>query len=103
MEHWQDSNTGQPKHLGSLWTLEKKGHRAVCVLRGHPVGCEAWLEVDGDYRRSAAFREGTEAVNSANEWRRQFEATGWAAHGRDDCVTGSVGRRASNPSPHQET
>lgn len=77
MERWQDSRTGQPKHLGDLWTLEKNGRRAVCVLRGHPIGCEARVEVDGDFKRSAAFREGTEAVNAADEWRQLFEQTGW--------------------------
>lgn len=80
MEHWQDWNTGKPKALGDLWTLEKNGRRAVCVLRGHPIGCEAWLEVDGEFKRSEAFKEGTEAVKTAEEWRRLFEKNGWRSH-----------------------
>ena len=76
-EPWQDWQTGKAKHLGDLWTLEKKGKRATCVLVGHPIGCEARLEVDGDLKRSEAFKQGTEAVKAADEWRVLFEGNGW--------------------------
>lgn len=77
MEPWKDWQTGQPKRLGDLWTLERNGRRAVCVLQGHPIGCEARLEVDGDFKRSEAFREGADAVVTADGWRRLFEGNGW--------------------------
>jgi len=76
-EHWQDWRTGQPKHFGDLWTLTKGGRLATCVLRGHPIGCEARVEVNGDFKRSAAFKEGVEAVKAAEEWRELFEGNGW--------------------------
>ncbi len=79
MEHWQDWNTGKPKHLGDLWTLHKNGRTATCILRGHPIGCEAWVEVDGDFKRSAAFKQGAEAIATADGWRQAFQDNGWSA------------------------
>lgn len=83
MEHWQDWRTGQPKHLDDLWTLTKDGREASCILVGHPVGMEVRVSVDGELKRSQAFRSGggTDAVSTADDWRRQFERLGWAATG----------------------
>ena len=77
MEEWLDWRTNQPKHLGDLWTLRKGARTAACVLVGHPIGSELRVSVDGDLRRSEAFRNGTEAVTTADDWRAQFEAKGW--------------------------
>lgn len=76
MERWHYEHS-PAKDLGEVWALEKDGRRAVCVLRGHPIGCEARLEVDGDFKRSEAFLEGADAVTTADGWRRPFEENGW--------------------------
>jgi hypothetical protein len=72
VEDWQDWRTGQPKHLGDLWTLEKKGREALCVLVGHPLGSEARILVDGDLIRSEHFKNGKEMLDATSEWRRAF-------------------------------
>ena len=77
MAEWQDYRTGQPKHLGDLWALEKNGRKAICVLVGHPLGSEARVTVDGEFKRSAVFKDSKEMIDAMDEWRRLFEANGW--------------------------
>lgn len=83
MEHWQDWRTGEPKQLEDLWTLTKDSREASCVLVGHPIGMEVRVSVDGDLKRSQAFRsgDGAEALGLADEWRRQLQEKGWTGPG----------------------
>lgn len=76
MEHWQDAY-GRAKDLGDLWRLEKNGRQAICVLVGHPLGQEVRVTVDGDFKRSAVFKDSKEMIDTMDEWRRLFEANGW--------------------------
>lgn len=77
MDEWRDWQTGQPKHLGDLWTLRKVGREAACVLVGHPLGVELRVSVGGELQRSQAFKDGVDAIALADEWRAAFEAKGW--------------------------
>lgn len=79
MEHWRDWQTGQAKDLGEVWTLEKNGHRARCVLQGHPIGTEARILVDGELLRTEAFRDSAGMINTTAAWRASYEAKGWTA------------------------
>lgn len=81
MDDWKDWKTSQPKNLGELWTLTKRGHSATCVLVGHPKGSEVRVEIDGELQRSEAFREGALAVAASQDWRRLFEEKGWTEAG----------------------
>lgn len=77
MEHWQDWNTGRAKDMGEVWSLEKGGRIARCVLQGHPIGTEASVLVDGELLRTAAFRDSKSMIDETFEWRLAFEAKGW--------------------------
>lgn len=77
VEHWQDYKTGQPKHLGDLWSLRKKGRTALCILVGHPLGSEARVIVDGDLVRSEHFKDTKQMLDTTEEWRKAFEQKGW--------------------------
>ena len=82
MEHWQDERTGLAKNLGEVWALEKNGHKAVCLLQGHPVGIEARVLIDGEIHRTQAFRgrkDSKEMIDVTWDWREAFEANGWTS------------------------
>ena len=64
--------------MGLLWELRKGTRVAVCHLWTHPSGGEARLEVDGEWHRGEAGRNGLAIVDVALERKRQFEAKGWA-------------------------
>lgn len=81
MEHWRDWQTGQAKDLGEVWTLEKNGHRARCILQGHPIGTEARILIDDDVQRTEAFRDTTAMINATTAWREAFERKGWQPPG----------------------
>lgn len=76
VEHWQDVR-GYAKDLGEVWHLSKGRHHARCVLQGHPVGIEARVVVDGEVRRTEAFRDSKSMIDKTWEWRRAFEGKGW--------------------------
>lgn len=77
VEPWQDYRTGQAKALGEVWTLEKAGRRARCVLQGHPLGLEARVLVDDELQRSQAFRNQQAMIDETAAWREAYEAKGW--------------------------
>lgn len=76
MEHWQDWRNGKPRHLGELWTLQKKRRIAACILVGHPLGSEARVLVDEELVRSEHFKDGEEMLDTTDGWRRAFEEKG---------------------------
>lgn len=78
MEHWRDWQTGQAKDLGEVWTLEKNGRRARCVLQGHPIGTEARILVDDEIQRTEAFRNQEAMIDTTTTWREMFEQKGWS-------------------------
>jgi hypothetical protein len=39
--------TGEAVLIATLWTLHKRGRRAVCTLWNHPDGAELRLDVEG--------------------------------------------------------
>lgn len=79
MEPWRDLRTRQPKVLGDVWTLTKKGRRAICILVGHPLGTEARVVIDGEVYRTEAFRDSKAMVDATWKWRQAFEEKGWEA------------------------
>lgn len=77
-EPWQDAY-GRAKDLGEVWSLEKDGRRARCVLQGHPIGIEARVLVDDDLRRTVAFKDTKAMIDATTDWREAFEFHGWRA------------------------
>ena len=69
---------GTPISGGEIWTLHKGAHIAFCELWTHPLGREARLTIDGEWQRGEAFRELSALLDATADWRKQFEAKGWA-------------------------
>lgn len=68
---------GEPREVGECRTLRKGDRVASCQLWSHPLGGEVRLEVDGLWCRGETHREGLALVDTALEWKRQFEGKGW--------------------------
>lgn len=69
---------GTPREAGEVWTLRKASRVASCHFWTHPKGGEARVTVDGEWQRSEARGRSLELLDMALEWRKQFEAKGWA-------------------------
>lgn len=80
MDDWRDHRTGRAKDLGEVWSLEKNGRIARCVLQGHPLGVEARVLVDDEIQRTETFRNQKVMLDATITWREMFEAKGWREH-----------------------
>jgi hypothetical protein len=67
----------RPKRIDGVWRLTKGRHTATCDLFTHPLGGELRVEVDGDFQRSEAGRDGLALIDLAMEWKQQFVSKGW--------------------------
>jgi hypothetical protein len=67
----------RPCEVSEVWTVKKSGHVATCRLRTHPLGAEARVDIDGEWQRGEAGRDGLALVELAIEWKDQFVAKGW--------------------------
>ena len=67
-----------PRDMGEVWTLRKGTRVASCHLWTHPKGGEARLTVDEEWHRGEALSDKLGLLDVALEWRKQFEAKGWA-------------------------
>jgi hypothetical protein len=62
----------RPKEAGEVWTLHEGTRVGTCHLWTHPMGGEARVEVDGQWQRGEARRDGLALVELALEWKVQF-------------------------------
>lgn len=69
--------TGTPKEAAEVWQLKKGQRIARCSLWSHPLGGEVRLEVDQLWCRGETHREELALLDTALEWKRQFEGKGW--------------------------
>jgi hypothetical protein len=67
----------RPREAGEVWTLRKGGRVAACHLWTHPMGGEARVEIDGEWQRGEAGRDGLALVELALGWKAQFGEKGW--------------------------
>lgn len=76
-ETWCNVN-GEPKDLGEVWRLFKKGRVARCALQGHPLGTEARVTVDDEMIATKVFRDQRALVDETAAWRAAYIEKGWA-------------------------
>jgi hypothetical protein len=69
---------GTPREVAEVWTLRKGSRVASCHHWTQPKGGEIRLTVDSEWHRGEALSDGRALLDLALEWRKQFEAKGWA-------------------------
>lgn len=68
---------GRPFGVVLVWRLTKGRNVAECRLWTNPQGAEIRVEAGGEFVRSEAGRDPLALVETAAQWKTQFEDKGW--------------------------
>jgi hypothetical protein len=70
---------GEPKELGDLFVLRKKGRKAVCKLVSHQLGweCRLFIGQQEEIVQTAVCRTENEVLTTGQSWRAALGAKGW--------------------------
>ena len=69
---------GYSERVGQWWRLTKGSRAVTCDIWTHPLGGELRCDVDGEMFRTRAGRQLQDLFDANDEWRKAFEAKGWA-------------------------
>lgn len=72
--------TGEPRDLGELFTLEKRGRKAVCKLVTHQLGweCRLFIGSQEEVVQTQVCRTEEDVLRTSEKWKAALRETEWA-------------------------
>ena len=63
--------------IGDMWVIQRRGHRARCLIATHPLGWELRVMQGANLMRSQVCKSQTEVFDAADDWKHEHTKNGW--------------------------